>query len=147
MTNPAYTASLRWLLLLQIAAWILACAPPPEASPPPPPAATVAAGGNQAVDRAALAQLEQEARALAKIDGCTGGAQCRSAPVGAKACGGPRYWLPYCPLTTDVAALMSKLSVLQGAEQQFNRTYGVVSDCSYVVEPGLTVSGGSCRVR
>ncbi|MEK7215602.1 MAG: hypothetical protein AAB289_08415 [Chloroflexota bacterium] len=94
-----------------------------------------------------LAQLEQEARALAKIDGCTGGAQCRSAPVGAKACGGPRYWLPYCPLTTDVAALMSKLSVLQGAEQQFNRTYGVVSDCSYVVEPGLTVSGGSCRVR
>ncbi len=139
---------LRWLLLLEVLAWVVACSPP--ASPPPSgPAATAVAtaGSGQAAGRAAITQLEQEARALAKVDGCAGSGQCKAAPVGAKACGGPRLWLPYCPLTTDVPALMSKLTALQGAEQQFNRTYGVVSDCSYVAEPTLTATGGGCRVR
>ena len=121
-------------------------APPPPGPPPSPPAPTATAGGG-AADRAGILRLEQEARALVRADGCIDSGQCRSAPVGSKACGGPRFWLPYCPLTTDVPALMARLTALQAAEQQFNKTYGIISDCSYVTEPALSVVGGSCRVR
>ncbi|MEO7457802.1 MAG: hypothetical protein ABIY52_16185, partial [Gemmatimonadaceae bacterium] len=46
--------------------------------------------------RASVATLEADARALAKMTGCTSANQCRTAPVGSRPCGGPRSYLAYC---------------------------------------------------
>ena len=99
------------------------------------------------VDQGTLARLEAEAKALAKTEGCARGEQCNAAPVGAKACGGPRYYLPYCPLTTDGRALVAKLDELRKAEERYNRENGVVSTCELAAKPPLESVNGVCRAR
>lgn len=121
---------------------VIACSVPAQTTDPTPQPSA----GREA-DRAAIQRLEQEAKAIANPVGCAESGQCRAMPLGAKACGGPRYWLPYCPLTTDVSALQRKLDEVRAAEQQFNRTYDVISDCSFVAEPSLTSASGACLAR
>ncbi|HEX7243300.1 MAG TPA: hypothetical protein VF263_23660 [Longimicrobiaceae bacterium] len=98
-------------------------------------------------DQAVLQRVEGEARALAGAGGCTDGAQCRTAPVGAKACGGPRTYVVYCATTTDTVALFRKLDELRRAEEGFNQKYGVASNCAFVSPPGTELVGGTCRAR
>jgi hypothetical protein len=95
--------------------------------------------------RKRLAQLEADARALAKTSGCSSVSQCRSAPLGEKACGGPRDYLVYCAATTDSAALFKKLDELKAAEVSFNKSSGMMSTCEYRMPPAVAVQGGSCR--
>jgi hypothetical protein len=98
-------------------------------------------------DSANIVRLESEALALVHNDGCPTVDQCRIAPVGAKACGGPRFWITFCSLSTDSAALFRKLDELRTAEQNFNVAHGVISDCSVVVPPPTVVAiAGVCRV-
>ena len=118
----------------------------PTPSGPAPVATNSVPVGDQQSDRANLQRLEQEARALAQIDGCGQSSQCQVAPVGAKACGGPKVYLPYCIITTDTAALMRKLDELKNADMAFNQKYQVISDCSFVTPPSVGLSGGSCVV-
>jgi hypothetical protein len=96
-------------------------------------------------DSEQVARLEREALELAHNDGCGTADQCRVAPVGAKACGGPRYWITWCPASTDSAALFQKLDELRTAEQNYNQVHGVISDCSIVGPPTPVVSAGVCR--
>ena len=104
-----------------------------------------AASSSTSSDSANLTRLESEALALVHNDGCDSIAQCRVAPVGAKACGGPRYWVTFCSATTDSAALFQKLEELRVAEQAFNQAHGIISDCSIVGPPNLVVNAGVCR--
>lgn len=99
----------------------------------------------QPSDSEQIVLLEREALELVHNDGCDTADQCRVAPVGAKACGGPRYWVTYCPATTDSAALFHKLDELRTAEQKYNKAHGVISDCSIVGPPTPVVSAGVCR--
>ena len=92
-------------------------------------------------------RLEREAIALARTDGCTTAAQCRSAPVGSRACGGPRFYLPYCPLTTDTGALLAKLAEVERAEQDYNRRNNIVSTCEMRMPGELEVAAGVCRFQ
>ncbi len=94
-----------------------------------------------------IRRLEREAVALAKVDGCTSASQCRSAPVGSRACGGPRYYLPYCPLTTDSSALFRKLAEVERAEQDYNRRNQLVSTCEMRLPGELVLTGGACAFR
>lgn len=99
-------------------------------------------------DQAKLNELEDQAKALANTGGCASADQCGAAPVGNKACGGPRHYLPYCAATTDSAALFRKLDELYKAEDEFNTKYGMASDCMFVSQPqNMEVSGGACRIR
>ena len=125
-----------WLLALT------ACTTPPSPLNTPQPSATA---GTQETERAAIIRMEQEVRTLAKIDGCADSRQCSAIPVGVKACGGPRFWLAYCPLTTDVAALTRRVEELRVLEDTFNRTYHIVSDCSLVGHTALVSVGGTCQ--
>ncbi len=101
----------------------------------------------EAEDQAELARLDAEARALVDTDGCTQPGDCRSAPVGAKACGGPRTYVVYCASTTDTAALFRKLEQHRRAEMAFNRKYGHASTCDLPVPPQTELAGGTCRAR
>lgn len=98
----------------------------------------------RAVQETRIRGLEQQARALAKTDGCDQASQCATAPMGAKACGGPRTYLVYCRATTDEAALLRTLDELKRAEEEYNRVTGVVSDCMLVGPPAVRLEGGIC---
>ena len=102
------------------------------------------AEGNQESDWTAIEKLEAEARTLATVSGCTTASECRTAPVGSRACGGPRYYIPYCAKTTDSAALFRRLAEVAKAEEAFNRKYGIASTCEFRMPPAVAVSGGSC---
>jgi len=104
----------------------------------------VSAEGNQESDWAAIEKLESNAKELVKVSGCTTASDCRTAPVGSRACGGPRYYLTYCARTTDSAALFSRLGEIAKAEDAFNRKYGIASTCEFRTPPGVAVSGGAC---
>ena len=94
--------------------------------------------------RAVMSRLEADARALARTDGCNTSSQCRAAPLGARACGGPRAYVAYCPATTDSVALFRKLDQLKTAETQFNQRAGTVGTCEFLMPPTVTSRGGSC---
>jgi hypothetical protein len=107
-------------------------------------AAPSPAGGTQAGDWAAIEKLEAEAKAIAKTSGCATAAECRSAPVGSRGCGGPRYYIPYCAATTDSAALFRKLDQIVAAEKAYNARYQIMSTCEMRLPPALAVTGGAC---
>lgn len=92
-------------------------------------------------------RLEREAIALARTDGCATAGQCRAAPLGNRPCGGPRFYLPYCPLTTDSTALFAKLAEVFKAEDDYNRRSGLFSTCEYRMPPDLAVTAGVCHAR
>jgi hypothetical protein len=94
---------------------------------------------------AAIEKLEAEAKAIAKVEGCSSVSECRAAPVGSRGCGGPRYYLPYCSKTTDSAALYSKLAQVAKAEDAYNRKHQIGSTCEYRMPPAPSISGGSCK--
>ena len=109
-----------------------------------PPGSNTGVPASQQSDWAAIEKLESEAKSLAKTAGCAASGDCRAAPVGSRACGGPRYYLPYCSKTTDSAALFAKLDEVAKAEQAYNRKYNLASTCEFRMPPTVQAAGGSC---
>jgi hypothetical protein len=103
--------------------------------------------GDQKADWAQIVALEHQAKALVKTDGCGSAGDCRTAPVGSRACGGPRYYLAYCSRTTDSAALFQKLDVVANAERAYNEHYQIASTCEFRMPPTVALSGGSCKAQ
>jgi hypothetical protein len=89
--------------------------------------------------------LENQARSLAASEGCSDVSQCKSAAVGAMACGGPRDYLVYCAATTDEDTLLRTLSQLQRSEEQANQQCGSFSICIFVSEPQVELVNGVCQ--
>ena len=141
-------------LALAMAAVLAACsAPRPDdvlSSDRTPPGGTgqepILTGVDTARDPT-VRRLEREAIAIARTDGCSTVQQCASAPVGSRGCGGPRFYLPYCPLTTDTAALRAKLAEVEKAEQDYNRRNNIVSTCEMRMPGELELASGACRFR
>ena len=138
---------------LLMAGAIAACSKPTtddsasRAAAPPPIDAQPAVPAPDTMADPELHRLEREAVALAKAGGCASADQCRSAPVGNRPCGGPRYYVAYCPLTTDSAALFAKLGELSRAEGEYNRKRGLASTCEMRMPSELALTGGACRFR
>ena len=94
-----------------------------------------------------IEQLEAEAKTLARVDGCLASADCRTAGVGSRACGGPRYYIPWCARTADSAALARKLDEVAKAEQAYNTKHQLASTCEMRLAPAVESSGGSCVTK
>ena len=109
-----------------------------------PPDANAAVPASQQSDWAAIEKIEAEAKTMAKTGGCSASGDCRAAPVGSRACGGPRYYLPYCAKTTDSVALFRKLDEVAKAEQAYNKKYNLASTCEFRMPPTVNAVGGSC---
>jgi hypothetical protein len=101
--------------------------------------------GDQKADWAQIIALEDQAKALVKADGCSSAGDCRTAGVGSRACGGPRYYLAYCSKTTDSAALFQKLDAVANAERAYNEHYQIASTCEFRMPPTVALSEGSCK--
>ena len=134
--------------LLAISLVVAACSQgSPGAVPVGPGGDKIVFTGDQKADWAQIVALEDQAKALVKADGCGSAAQCRTAPVGSRACGGPRYYLVYCSQTTDSAALFRKLDAVAAAEREYNTRYNVASTCEFRMPPTVALSGGSCQAQ
>jgi hypothetical protein len=131
-------------VLLFGVAIIAACSSANQAAPDPPPSKVVFTGDKNG-DWSQITALENQAKALVKLDGCSSGDQCRTAAVGSRACGGPRYYLVYCAKTTDTVALFSILKEVAAAEQEYNRRYQIASTCEFRMPPKVALVGSSCQ--
>jgi hypothetical protein len=103
--------------------------------------------GDQKADWTQIVALEDQAKAVVRADGCSSATECRTAPVGSRACGGPRYYLVYCAKTTDSAALAQKLDAVAAAEREYNSHYKLGSTCEFRMPPTVGLSGGSCQAQ
>jgi hypothetical protein len=103
--------------------------------------------GDQKADWQRILELEEQAKAVIDAGGCTSADQCRSAPVGSRACGGPRYYLVYCARTTDSAALIRKLDAVAAAEREYNARYQIISTCEFRMPPEVALTGGACVAK
>lgn len=104
------------------------------------------AGGGTVGLQSEVTRLEARLRSLASATGCDAAAQCRTAPVGDRACGGPRDYVVYCPASTDEPALLAVVDSLRDAERRLNEATGAVSTCEMRLPPEVEVSAGACRV-
>lgn len=136
------------IVLSAVAITIVACAPSPSTTVGSSAASAVgtnSSASNRRADSMHVSALESEARVIAKVAGCKANSECRNAPVGVKACGGPRYYLPYCAATTDTAALFAKLDEVASAERAYNKKYNVVSTCQMMLPSRPHFERGACR--
>ncbi len=116
----------------------------PGAAPGGPGGDRIILTGDQKADWEQVVALENQAKALLKADGCSSTGECRTAPVGSRACGGPRYYLVYCSRTTDSAALFRKLDAVAEAERDYNTRYNIASTCEFRMPPNVGLVAGSC---
>ena len=126
---------------------LAACTQQIGGAPAGPDGDKVVLTGDQKADWAQIVALENEAKALAKTDGCSTAGECRTAPVGSRACGGPRYYLVFCSRTTDSVALFKKLDAVAAAEREFNSKYQIMSTCEFRLPPKVALSGASCQAQ
>jgi hypothetical protein len=126
---------------------LAACSPKTPGTPAGPDGDKIVLTGDQKTDWAQIVALEDQAKGLVKVDGCTSAGECRTAAVGSRACGGPRYYLVYCSRTTDSAALFRKLDAVATAERAYNAKYQLVSTCEFRMPPKVALSGASCQAQ
>ena len=140
------TRSISALFAISLA--ILACSQStPGGAPIGPGDGKIVFTGDQQADWAQIVALEDQAKAVVKTEGCGSATECRTAPVGSRACGGPRYYLVYCAKTTDSATLAQKLDAVAAAEREYNSHYKLVSTCEFMMPPTVALSGGSCQAQ
>jgi hypothetical protein len=125
------------LLSLGCASCAMGGAPVPAGTP----------GQGQAPAVAAKAGTLAEIRELIGSAACTDSSQCHSLPVGARACGGPEYYLAWSSATTTAGDQLRALGERYKAERQVgNAASGRISDCRYAMDPGAVCTAGACRL-
>ena len=76
---------------------------------------------------------------------CTDNGQCRSLPVGARACGGPEAYLAYSTAGGQEAALRALAERYQKERQDANAASGMRSTCQVMPDPGAVCKAGTCQ--
>jgi hypothetical protein len=112
--------------------WLAACAQPQA----PPPPASVPVADAQALFRQIRDEIGEPT--------CSSAAQCRSTPVGHKACGGPEAYVVWSTTVSDGTRLRQLIDAYTRARQDDNQRSGRISDCSMVTDPGARCEAGRC---
>lgn len=92
------------------------------------------------------ARLARELRTLIGPAACTADAQCRTLPVGAKACGGPAGYLAWSTAGTDAGQLQALAARQAQAQQRELERSGMRSNCAVVTDPGAACVAGRCQL-
>lgn len=102
---------------------------------------------SQKYDQAQLDKLKAEIDAEISKEKCTDATtnEWKPAPMGSKACGGPKYYVAY-PAKME-ATILPKIESYNAKEAEFNKKYNITSDCSFVGEPaGIRCVNGKAEV-
>lgn len=96
----------------------------------------------------------RQLRARIGAAACAESAECRTVALGAKACGGPEFYLPWSSRASSpeaVAALAARYQAQRQAEHAADG--GVLGDCRVVADPGAVcrrdagAAQGQCALR
>jgi hypothetical protein len=85
-------------------------------------------------DLAELATLQEEIELVVDSGDCSENSDCESIAYGSKACGGPKAYLVFST-TIDVELLEQKVAIYNELENDFNKKWGIISDCSVPTPP------------
>lgn len=102
---------------------------------------------SQKYDQAQLDKLKTEIEAEISKEKCTEATvnNWKPAAMGAKACGGPKYYVAY-PSKME-ATILPKIENYNNKEKEFNQKYNISSDCSFIGEPvGIRCISGKAEV-
>ena len=120
---------------------IAACqAQPPSASHASP---AVSLQPDLAAEAALLARIKAEIGEAR----CDNQAQCRTLPIGEKACGGPVSWLGWSAVSAGGDALSVWAAELAALQRRRNARSGIQSTCDYNADPGAICRAGRCVIR
>jgi hypothetical protein len=94
-----------------------------------------------------LEQLGKEIQEFAKNKACSNGDDCRTMPMGAKACGGPTNYIIYALSKTDEKQLAEKVKQYTEFQKELNIKYNRVSDCKFEIPPTVDCLNGVCASK
>jgi hypothetical protein len=75
---------------------------------------------------------------------CTTDSQCRSLPIGHKACGGPEGHLAWSTALSNEARLLAWAGEYTAARRREVEARGMMSNCQVVADPGAVCRQGRC---
>lgn len=78
---------------------------------------------------------------------CSADAQCRTLPIGARACGGPAAWWAWSTASADGAKLQTLAARLHAVEQERLLREGLLSTCIALPDSGAACVAGRCAVN
>lgn len=120
-------------LILLLACAACSAAGPAATSTPAAPVAAVAP-----------TDLPAQMRALVGSAACSDSAQCKTVPLGARACGGPEGYLAYSTVVTQTAPLQALAERLAQQQRAANANSGMASTCQFIADPGAQCRAGAC---
>lgn len=96
-------------------------------------------------DLAELTSLQEEIELLIDAGICSENSDCDYLAFGSKACGGPKAYLVFST-SIDVALLQQKVATYNALENAFNKKWGIISDCSFLLPPtSVACINGNCK--
>ena len=90
-------------------------------------------------------RLARELRALIGPAACTADSQCRSLPVGAKACGGPAGYWAWSTQAGDAQRIGDLAARQAEAHKREIEASGMRSNCALAADPGVACVAGRCQ--
>jgi hypothetical protein len=116
-----------WLALL-LTTMVVACQAQPQA------------GDVRAAESALMQRIQVEVGQAS----CTSTADCRTLPIGSKACGGPARWMAWSASASQGDKLQAWAEELAQRQRQAAMADGRMSTCSVVPDPGASCDAGRC---
>jgi len=93
---------------------------------------------------AAESALLQRIEAEVGLAACSSAAECRTLPIGSKACGGPARWIAWSSSASQEDRLQAWSQDLAQRQRQREAAEGRMSTCSVVPDPGAVCAAGRC---
>lgn len=118
-----------------------------NSSPPAAHAAPVATAGTSVAHNEDAASLLVRIRNGIGAAACTDSAQCKTLPVGARACGGPEGYLPYSTAVKSSEPLTELAARHAERRRANNAATGMISTCEVRPDPGAMCVKGACQLR
>ena len=88
--------------------------------------------------------LQQRIDAEIGSAACSSSSECRTLPIGSKACGGPARWVAWSASVSREDQLRVWSQELAERQRQRDMAEGRMSTCSVVADPGARCDAGRC---
>jgi hypothetical protein len=96
-------------------------------------------------DEVQLEKIKTAIEAEIAKEKCENADDWKFAPIGSKACGGPKSYIAY-PKTIETT-ILPKIEDYNKREAEFNTKYGITSDCAMTPEPqGIKCNDGKAEL-